>query len=479
MQTLKVGELVVKVKAYIQRGVNLSGAYISGELSNVKYVNGHCYFDLKDDQGQLSCTLWKTQAAKAGFLLEDGLAVLVHGTLNVYEKRGTLQLNVDHIEPAGLGALYLEFEKRKQQLAAQGCFAPWRKKPKPAEINSIAIVTGKTTAALQDALKTIKARWPLLQVRFFNAPVQGQDAPPKIVKALQEADQAGVDAVLLIRGGGSFEDLFCFNDPAIVHALNAMKTYTVTGIGHEIDTSLADLAADHMAVTPTAAAQWVTLDQQEVKARLAALSRQLMQGAQNIFDTNTQRLMYLQASPALSNPQSWIDMRKNRQQILFQQLVRLSSARFHGVANRLTFLKGSLIQSMNDHLIDTERKIQGLSNQMMIHSPISQLKLSGLQLARMEQSLQALIHQHLKTSANQLDKLDGMLQALSPQAILERGYAIVSLAGKPIKEAADLKLQDEIQVQFARGFANASISSLDADQRLEANSSHQDEDSIQ
>ncbi len=467
MQTLKVGELVVKVKAYIQRGVNLSGAYISGELSNVKYVNGHCYFDLKDDQGQLSCTLWKTQAAKAGFLLEDGLAVLVHGTLNVYEKRGTLQLNVDHIEPAGLGALYLEFEKRKQQLAAEGCFAPWRKKPKPAEINSIAIVTGKTTAALQDALKTIKARWPLLKVKFFNAPVQGQDAPPKIIKALQEADQAGVDAVLLIRGGGSFEDLFCFNDPGIVHALNAMKTYTVTGIGHEIDTSLADLAADHRAVTPTAAAQWVTLDQQEVKARLSALQRQLMQAAQTIFDTNTQRLMYLQASPALSNPQGWIDARKNRQQILFQQLVRLSSARFHGVENQLTFLKGSLIQSMNDHLIQTERKIQGLSNQMMIHSPMGQLKLSAMQLARMEQSLQTLVGQHLKTSTNQLDKLDAMLHALSPQAILKRGYAIVSLEGKPIKAAACLQEHDQVLVQFAKGTASATITALDLDQTLE------------
>lgn len=474
MQTLKVGELVVKVKAYIQRGVNLSGAYISGELSNVKYVNGHCYFDLKDDQGQLSCTLWKTQAAKAGFLLEDGLAVLVHGTLNVYEKRGTLQLNVDHIEPAGLGVLYLEFEKRKQQLAAEGCFAPWRKKPKPAEINSIAIVTGKTTAALQDALKTIKARWPMLQVKFFNAPVQGQDAPPKIIKALQEADNAGVDAVLLIRGGGSFEDLFCFNDPGIVHALNAMKTYTVTGIGHEIDTSLADLAADHRAVTPTAAAQWVTLDQQEVKARLAALEQQLMQAARTVFDTNSQRLMYLQASPALSNPQGWIDARKNRQQILFQQLVRLSSARFHGVENQLTFLKGSLIQSMNDHMINTERKIQGLSNQMMIHSPMSQLKLSRLQAARMEQSLQTLVSHRLAASTNQLDKLAAMLHALSPQAVLERGYAIVSLEGKPLKAAAALKLHDEVQVQFAQGFVKAAITDLDRDQTLESGPSSTD-----
>ncbi|MBF0579061.1 exodeoxyribonuclease VII large subunit [Erysipelotrichaceae bacterium RD49] len=463
MQTLRVGELVAKVKAYIQRGVNLSGAYISGELSNVKYVNGHCYFDLKDDQGQLSCTLWKTQAAKAGFLLEDGLAVLVHGTLNVYEKRGTLQLNVDHIEPAGLGALYLEFEKRKQQLAAAGCFAQWRKKPKPAEINSIAIVTGKTTAALQDALKTIKARWPLLKVKFFNAPVQGQEAPPKIIRALQEADDSGVDAVLLIRGGGSFEDLFCFNDPGIVHALNAMKTYTVTGIGHEIDTSLADLAADHMAVTPTAAAQWVTLDQQEVKARLAALQRQLIQGTQNIFDTNTQRLMYLQASPVLANPQNWIDGRKNRQQILLQQLVRLSSTRFHAVENQLAFLKGVLVQSMNDHLINTERRLQGLSNQMMIHSPMGQLKLSWMQLSRMEQAMQTSTSHHLKTSASQLDKLEAMLKALSPQAILERGYAIVTLEGKPVKEAAALKMEDAISLQFAKGFATASITSLNPD----------------
>lgn len=275
MLQIKVSVLVNKVNAFLSSHVKLDQALVSGELSNVKYINGHCYFDLKDDQGQLSCTLWKSNAAKLGFTLEDGMAVLVHGKLAVYEKRGQLQLSVDYVQRDGIGALAIELEKRRQYFEKLGYFNPAIKKPRPQEINRIGVVTGRTTAALQDVLKTVRNRWPMLRVHLFEAPVQGVDAPAKIVKALQQADQAGMDAILLVRGGGSFEDRFCFNDPAIVEALHVMKTYTVTGIGHEVDSSLADFTADHYAFTPTAAAQWVTPDQYEVRQTLQSFEQQL------------------------------------------------------------------------------------------------------------------------------------------------------------------------------------------------------------
>lgn len=462
MQTISVGELTRKINAFITRGVNLSSAMISGEISNFRRSpSGHCYFNLKDDKGQLSCTLWKTQADRTGFDLGDGMAVLVHGELTFFEKRGTLQINVDHVEPAGLGTLYLELEKRKKLLEAQGCFAQERKKPKPAEINSIAIVTGETTAALQDALKTIRLRWPMLKVKLFKTPVQGEEAPPKIVRALQAADQSGADAVLLIRGGGSFEDLFCFNDPRIVYALNQMETYTVTGIGHEIDTSLADLAADHMALTPTAAAQWVTPDQHEVKARLDSLQKQLIQSARAIFNHNAQKLMYLQSASALANPQAWIDQRKNYQQLLLQRLIQLSTSRMHLVENQLSALSNALVQSMNDDLSKADRRLQSNTGQLLLHSPMGQLRLSKMELERNIQSLQTALGYQLDGAKNQLDKLEGMLKALSVQGVLERGFAIAYLEGKPVRSVDELKKADLVSLQFATGMAKAEIMETD------------------
>ena len=188
MLQIKVSVLVNKVNAFLSSHVKLDQALVSGELSNVKYINGHCYFDLKDDQGQLSCTLWKSNAAKLGFTLEDGMAVLVHGKLAVYEKRGQLQLSVDYVQRDGIGALAIELEKRRQYFEKLGYFNPAIKKPHPQEINRIGVVTGRTTAALQDVLKTVRNHWPMLRVHLFEAPVQGVDAPAEI---LQSASTSG------------------------------------------------------------------------------------------------------------------------------------------------------------------------------------------------------------------------------------------------------------------------------------------------
>ena len=462
MKTIKVSQLVTLVSQFLTSKVHTDSVMISGELSNVRYVSGHCYFDLKDEEGQLSCTIWRSNASRVGFTLEDGMAVLVHGTLDLYVKRGQLKFNVDHVKLGGIGALYLQLEERKKRLAAEGLFDQGRKKPRPEEINKIAIVTGKTTAGLQDALKTIRLRWPMLQATLFPAPVQGNDAPPKIVAALKEADAAGMDAVLLIRGGGSFEDLFCFNDPSIVYALNKMKTYTVTGIGHEIDTSLADLAADHMALTPTAAAQWVTPDQHEVKARLDSLQKQLIQSAKAIFNNNAQKLMYLQSASALANPQAWIDQRKNYQQLLSQRLIQLSTSRFHMVENQLSALSNALVQSMNDDLSRAARRLQSTNGQLLLHSPMGQLRLSKMELERNTQSLQTALSYQLSGARNQLDKLDAMLKALSVQGVLERGFAIAYLDGRPVRSADELKKSDLVSLQFASGSAKAEIVETDA-----------------
>lgn len=465
MLQIKVSVLVNKVNSFLSSHVKLDQALVSGELSNVKYINGHCYFDLKDDQGQLSCTLWKSNAAKLGFTLEDGMAVLVHGKLTVYEKRGQLQLSVDHVQRDGIGALAIELEKRRQYFEKLGYFDAAIKKPKPKEINHIGVVTGRTTAALQDVLKTVRNRWPMLRVHLFEAPVQGVDAPPKIVKALQLADQAGLDAILLVRGGGSFEDRFCFNDPAIVEALHAMKTYTVTGIGHEVDSSLADFTADHYAFTPTAAAQWVTPDQYEVRQTLLSMEQQLTKAITHHFETNAQRLMYLQSNPLLANPLEFVQTRKNKMNFLSVQLLNFSHQRFTAQRSILEANRNELEKAMRDIQNQNEKRVQTLHNRLFLHSPLSEVQMQKTRLMALDQNMVRSCQYVQSRAQAKLESYQQLMDSLNPRQVLKRGYSIVTLKGQPIKQAGDLIINDQIEIQFGHGKASASVISIDQEKK--------------
>lgn len=465
MKTVKVSRVVELISAFLRDRVRLNDVMISGELSNVKYVSGHCYFDLKDEQGQLSCTLWRSYADKAGFRLEDGMAVLVHGTVNVYAKRGSLQLNVDRIELDGIGALYLELEQRKKKLAALGLFDQARKKSRPGEIRSIAIVTGASTAALQDALKTIRLRWPMLRVELFAAPVQGVEAPPKIVKALMEADQAGHDAVLLIRGGGSFEDLFCFNDEGIVRTLAAMKTYTVTGIGHEVDVTLADYAADHRALTPTAAAQWVTPDQREVSSRLSLLQRQLVDRAGFILDNSKQKLLYLLGSSPLSSPEDYVNVRQER---LSRNVERLHSslmqiAQTH--RKRLDQLETQVQSEARAYLNLQKSRAQSLETAIYIHSPSGCVQREQARLKGLDEALVRNGSHYEQSRRKDFERLQSLMEALSWTHTLERGFSIVTQNDHVIKDSADLALNVPVAIQFAQGSAHARIQTVKTERK--------------
>lgn len=453
MKTATVSALVDSVSQFLKRKVNLENFLISGELSNVKRVNGHVYFDLKDDKAQIACTLWKSYALRVPFEMKDGQAVLVHGALALYAKRGTLQLNCDSIELAGLGALYQELERRKKMLAEQGYFAPEHKKPMPGVIERIGIVTGKSTAALQDALKTIHTRWPMMEVHLFPASVQGEQAPATIVSALKKADAFGLDAILLIRGGGSFEDLFCFNDPEIVRTLYGMKTYTVTGIGHQIDTSLADLASDHHSLTPTAAAQWVTPDQKEVQAWIEN-ARVLMTGSmKNLFQNSSQRLMYVLSNPYLASPESWMEARRQRFALLFaslqQQALSFDSLQSHQLERNSQLLQTGFSRILSQN----QRSLQKAEQSLYMSSPRIALQKNQQNLDHLRERMTSRMENRMDASRQSLSSLSSMLSMVSWQNVLDRGFAIVLDQGKPVKDASSLQIGQEVQVEFAKGSA--------------------------
>lgn len=500
MKRTTVSDLAAALSGYLSK-VSLNDFLIAGELSNVKIVNGHGYFNLKDEKAQLACTMWKSALSKLGFPLQDGMQVLVHANLNLYEKRGTLNLNCDRMLLQGEGALMLELMERRKRLAAAGYFNADHKKPRPDEINKVGIVTGETTAALQDALRTIRMRWPMLEVHLFPCSVQGDRAPATIVKALKKADQAGMDAILLIRGGGSFEDLFCFNDESIVKTLYNMNTYTVTGIGHEVDTSLADEAADHRSLTPTAAAQWVTPDQREVRHQIGMLEQAMIRAMKSRFDAASLHLMQILSNPYLSRPQSWLAGRSQRLLYLDQAMQSLMQQKNMRLHNRLENLDGTLRGLMNAQIDQQQRRYARLHGQLLLDSPKSSIEKARFALVLKQKSLQEgpvrlqrecqhqLMHNRqslqlqgshftLRTSgALEQDVLNlearmkarlekekaalqaksGLLDSLSWQSVLERGFAIVQMEGKILRDSQEAAPGSVIQVQLAKGEMEAVV----------------------
>ncbi len=281
--------------AEILRGLledSLPNLWVQGEISNLaKPASGHWYFTLKDAQSQIRCAMFRN----ANFYIRpppaNGDAVLIRGKVGIYPARGELQLIVEHLEPAGAGALLRAFEALKAKLAAEGLFDAERKRPLPPAPRRIGLITSASGAAVHDVLTVLQRRWPLARVFLYPVPVQGAEAPPAIVKALAELPRrASVDLVLLVRGGGSLEDLWAFNEEAVARAIRACTVPVVSGVGHEIDVTIADFVADLRAATPTAAAELATPDIAEWAAQVSGIGNLLRSAMQRRLQRAAEQL---------------------------------------------------------------------------------------------------------------------------------------------------------------------------------------------
>jgi exodeoxyribonuclease VII large subunit len=274
-----ISQVTACIKSLFAGDVLLADVWLSGEVSGFTQASsGHCYFTLKDAGAVLKAVIWRTQAGRMA-LPRNGDAVVVHGYVSVYEQGGTYQLYVDHLEGAGVGRLWLEFERLKARLEADGLFDESRKRPIPARPGRLGIVTSPTAAALRDILRTLAKRYPLVDLLLAPTVVQGADAPPGIVAALQALNRWSVereplDAIILARGGGSLEELWAFNDERVARAIAASAVPVITGVGHETDFTIADFAADLRAPTPTGAATLASPDGRELSAAVAGLLSQ-------------------------------------------------------------------------------------------------------------------------------------------------------------------------------------------------------------
>jgi exodeoxyribonuclease VII large subunit len=325
----------------------LPSLWVQGEISNFRSPSGHWYFTLKDAGAQIRCAMFKNRNYFVRPEPKDGDEVLIRGKVDFYTARGELQIIAEHLEPAGAGALLRAFEELKKKLSAEGLFDPKLKRPIPPAPRAIGLITSSTGAAIQDVLTTLRRRFPLGSVHVYAVPVQGGSACPAIVRALRELPRlAPVDLVIIARGGGSIEDLWCFNEERVARAIRACSVPVVTGIGHETDFTIADFAADLRAPTPTAAAELASPDQREWGVRASQLHLRLARRAGVQMQEQVHRAARLQSRLTLLHPQRRLQQHAQRLDEMLERLRRIASSSIEHNTRRVAHV-GALLASFN------------------------------------------------------------------------------------------------------------------------------------
>jgi exodeoxyribonuclease VII large subunit len=431
-----VSRLNREVRVLLERG--FGSLWLEAEISNfARPSSGHWYFSLKDATAQVRCAMFRQRNMLCAFTARDGQKVLVRARIGLYEPRGEYQLIVDHMEEAGLGALKRQFEELSAKLKQEGLFAAERKRPLPSLPRRIGIVTSPTGAAVRDILHVLARRFPATAVLIYPVPVQGAQAAAEIVAALEAAGRrAECDVLILARGGGSLEDLWAFNDERLARAIVASPIPVITGIGHEIDFTIADFAADARAPTPSAAAELVVPDAEEWLNAFVGFGARLRRGMRRRLAEHRERLRWLIGRAALLSP----------------------AARLGAQAQRLDELEQSLVRALRRRLQEHRERLRWLTGRAAQVSPSTRLTQQRLRLENLDQRLNREWRQALNSRREKLLPLVRTLNAVSPLATLERGYAIVSLEGGEIlRNAAHAKPGTIIEARLAKGRVRAKV----------------------
>ena len=420
----------------LERG--FGSLWLEAEISNfARPSSGHWYFSLKDASAQVRCCMFRQRNMLIGFAPRDGQKVLVRARIGLYEPRGEYQLVIDHMEDTGLGALKRQFEQLAAKLAAEGLFAPERKRPLPALPKRIGVITSPSGAAIHDILHVLARRFAAIPVLLYPVAVQGAAAAAEIVAALKLAGRrAECDVLILARGGGSLEDLWAFNDEALARAIAACPIPVVSGIGHEIDFTIADFAADVRAATPSAAAEIVAPDAEEWAASLRRLGERLQRALRRRIEAHRERLRWLIARAELVSPAS-----------------RLAQQ-----GQRLDELEQRLLRALRQILADRRSALRLSVSRLWQLSPVARLQGTAARHAALLARLRAAGLKQLNRARERLAPLVRTLNAVSPLATLDRGYAIVSLEGGGIlRDAKDATAGTIIEARLSQGRIRAKV----------------------
>ena len=438
-QYLTVSELTKYLKTKFDRDPYLHTVYLTGELSYFRLRQRHQYFSLKDDNALIDAVMFEHQYRKIKFTPEQGMKVCVVGHVSLYEKSGRYQIYIDRMEPDGVGSLYLAFEQLKKKLNAEGLF-DLPKKQIPLFPKRIAVVTSIDGAVIRDINTTVRRRYPIAQVVLYPTVVQGDKAAADIARQINRANERGdFDTLIIGRGGGSIEDLWPFNEEVVARAIVASKIPVISSVGHETDTTIADLVADRRAATPTAAAELATPVQ---------LNDVLM----TIKDDQNRLLNTMRTQINFDRQQ----LKKQLQSYIFQQPTRL----YENYAQKVDQLTQQLEQVAHNTLQTTQIRIERLQSQLMAQSPLHQIQRQAQTVKQLEKQL------IMSAAANQNDRhqqvmsLIKQLDSLSPLKIMSRGYTYVTSEEKVVNHAKQLAVGQQVQLHFDDGEVQAEIKSV-------------------
>tara|TARA_B100001059_G_scaffold235930_1_gene283757 strand:+ start:300 stop:1664 length:1365 start_codon:yes stop_codon:yes gene_type:complete len=442
-EIISVGELNKSAKYLLENTFN--NVSVIGEISNLsRPSSGHMYFSLKDEDGSIRCAMFRNQNIKLNFSPENGDQCVIKGQVSIYAPRGDYQLIVKNIEPAGSGNLMQNFEALKKKLSDEGLFDKSRKMSIPSSPNHVAIITSSSTAAFQDIISTVQRRAPSAQISLSEATVQGDNAYISIIKALNriitfnEANSDNkIDVVILSRGGGSIEDLWCFNNEELAREIYSFPIPTISGVGHEIDFTICDFVADIRVPTPTASAELVTEFIYQVDEKLKNNKTKLYKNIKNIFEEFKQ----------------FIDLNNSK---LKNPIIILREK-----YQRLDNIDIRLQQNQKSIMLNKTNEINVLSSVLNNKNPLSRLHLIGEKIGSLLNDLNREIQHKLKASNIHLDKLYKNIKILDPLSILDRGYAIVTNAkGAALKSSKEVNKGDKLKTRLAKGSINVEVKNI-------------------
>ncbi len=444
-----VRELVTAVRVHLEKG--FPDIWVEGEISNYRPAeSGHIYLTLKDGDSQLRVVMFRAQARLLRFRPQNGMQVITRGRITMYEARGEMQLLAEYMEPMGAGALQVAFEQLKAKLAAEGLFAPERKKPLPALPRRIGVITSPRGAVIRDILNVLQRRHESLNVLIYPSQVQGESAAGEVSAGIRffnqqsgkqpdELSAFAVDVIIIARGGGSVEDLAAFNSESLARAIAASHIPVISAVGHETDFTICDFVADLRAPTPSAAAEIVIRCKQELQESVSTLRERLRRAAQYSL---------------LRQRQSFTSLEKDRVFARMEDAIARRQQRVDDLRFRLESL-------MRVRLGDASRRFALAASRLAQRDLRQQLSMQKRELLSHVQALAAATRRYLMHRRSRLEQASGKLDTLSPVAILERGYSLIFDAqGALIKEAAQLEPGDAIRARLARGEVDARVESL-------------------
>ena len=431
--SLSVSDLNREAKRLLES--HFDWVWVEGEIGNFTAASsGHWYFSLKDNDAQVRCAMFRRANSRLKIRPNQGDSVRIRAKVSLYEGRGEFQLICEHLEPAGAGALQLAFERLKKQLSDEGLFAADAKRPIPDDAADVGVITSATGAALQDILTVLERRSPHTRVYVFPVPVQGDGAAEQIAAAISQADHLAssgklpLDVLIVGRGGGSLEDLWAFNEEVVARALYAATLPTVSAVGHEIDFSIADLVADARAATPSAAAELISADQNELLLHIDSLRDALGRSLHRQF------------------------MRLSEQLVSLRKRVRHPGYALSQQRKTVMNLSGSLQRAAERHLAYRKSQALQLGTRLATQHPQQRLARHQLQAQQLNQQIQQRIQQRLRDMRSEFRHQKKLLASLGPEQTLSRGYAIVTGEnGSVIRRATQAKAGDALRVKLGSG----------------------------